>query len=264
MNSPTFIYGYYGDYPLWVKHQEEQCYINNWNNLTEDDRQLYWENIWENNANLRAKRVQIESIPNLNIIKDKFIPYYVDLSQVDIKEYMNKISSILVNEVNPYIEKYKLGDYRDDEVLYKNNNITDIIGSELIIILAYLILLNKINYSEIKSCLEKIFNYKINGFIFNENYRDEYILNCYTTNDKEHSYCPLKIFQEIGLLEIKEQFDLEKICIDAINNDSKSKIAFQNGNEKAINSFKGYVMKNTKGQASPKEIDIILKRLLNG
>jgi aspartyl-tRNA(Asn)/glutamyl-tRNA(Gln) amidotransferase subunit B len=72
------------------------------------------------------------------------------------------------------------------------------------------------------------------------------------------------IIDRKGLRQSSDAGELEKLCADAIAANPKSVADFRSGNEKAINAFKGPVMKASKGTANPKLVDEILRRLLAG
>lgn len=65
-------------------------------------------------------------------------------------------------------------------------------------------------------------------------------------------------------IEIKSDHgEIESICAQAIENDQSAAQKFQNGKEGAINALKGFVMKATRGQANPKMVDEMLRKLLS-
>jgi aspartyl-tRNA(Asn)/glutamyl-tRNA(Gln) amidotransferase subunit B len=65
-----------------------------------------------------------------------------------------------------------------------------------------------------------------------------------------------------GLRQSTDTGELERWCAEAIAANPRSVADFKSGNEKAINAFKGAVMKASKGKANPKLVDEILRRLL--
>ncbi len=67
-----------------------------------------------------------------------------------------------------------------------------------------------------------------------------------------------------GLRQSTDTDELEQWCAAAIEANPKSAADFRSGNEKAINAFKGAVMKASKGRANPRIVDEILRRLLKG
>ena len=56
--------------------------------------------------------------------------------------------------------------------------------------------------------------------------------------------------------------ELEKYCKEAINENPKAVKDYKKGNEKALNFVVGAVMKKTKGKASPKEVNEIIKSMV--
>ncbi len=65
-----------------------------------------------------------------------------------------------------------------------------------------------------------------------------------------------------SLEAVSDTAELEKICREAIKEGTKAIEDYRKGNEKALNFVVGLVMKKTKGKASPKEVNEILKRLI--
>ena len=72
------------------------------------------------------------------------------------------------------------------------------------------------------------------------------------------------IIERKGLKQSTDTGELEKWCAEAIAANPRSVADFKGGNEKAINAFKGGIMKASKGKANPKLVDEILRRLLAG
>jgi aspartyl-tRNA(Asn)/glutamyl-tRNA(Gln) amidotransferase subunit B len=73
---------------------------------------------------------------------------------------------------------------------------------------------------------------------------------------------PEPIVDRRGLRQSNDTGELEKWCQDAIAGNPKAVAEFKTGNEKAINSIKGAVMKVGKGKANPKLVDEVLRKLL--
>lgn len=68
--------------------------------------------------------------------------------------------------------------------------------------------------------------------------------------------------KEHKLVALVEKVELEKICREAIKENPKAVEDHKRGNEKAIHYIIGSVMAKTKGTATPKEVNEILKRLI--
>jgi aspartyl-tRNA(Asn)/glutamyl-tRNA(Gln) amidotransferase subunit B len=75
---------------------------------------------------------------------------------------------------------------------------------------------------------------------------------------------PRVIVKEKGLEQMMDTGALEKWCEEAIAANPKSVEDFKSGKAAAINAFKGYVMKMSKGSANPKLVDEILLKKLQG
>ena len=72
-----------------------------------------------------------------------------------------------------------------------------------------------------------------------------------------------ELVQEKGLEVKSDQGEIESICVRAIENDPDAAQKFRDGKEGAINALKGFVMKETRGQANPKVVDTMLRDLLS-
>lgn len=71
-----------------------------------------------------------------------------------------------------------------------------------------------------------------------------------------------EVIERKGLRQTSDTAELEKWCAEAIAAKPQSVADFKAGNEKAINAFKGPVMKASRGKANPKLVDEILRRML--
>ncbi|RME70297.1 MAG: Asp-tRNA(Asn)/Glu-tRNA(Gln) amidotransferase subunit GatB [Verrucomicrobia bacterium] len=71
-----------------------------------------------------------------------------------------------------------------------------------------------------------------------------------------------EVIERKGLRQTSDTAELEKWCAEAIAGKPQSVADFKAGNEKAINAFKGPVMKASRGKANPKLVDEILRRML--
>ena len=65
-----------------------------------------------------------------------------------------------------------------------------------------------------------------------------------------------------GLEAVSGTGELEKYCKEAISENSKAVEDYKSGNEKALNFVVGAVMRKSKGKASPKEVNEIIKKLI--
>jgi len=71
-----------------------------------------------------------------------------------------------------------------------------------------------------------------------------------------------KYVEKEGLAAVADTGALEKFCKEAIDENPKAVQDFKGGNQKSIQFLVGQVMRKTKGTASPKEVNDILKKLL--
>jgi aspartyl-tRNA(Asn)/glutamyl-tRNA(Gln) amidotransferase subunit B len=71
------------------------------------------------------------------------------------------------------------------------------------------------------------------------------------------------LVEEKGLEMKSDGDEIETLCAQAISDDPDAAEKFRGGKEGAINALKGSVMKATRGQANPKIVDEVLRRLLS-
>jgi aspartyl-tRNA(Asn)/glutamyl-tRNA(Gln) amidotransferase subunit B len=74
---------------------------------------------------------------------------------------------------------------------------------------------------------------------------------------------PAEIVEEKDLKQTSDTGELEAICSQVMVDHPKAVEEFKSGKENAINALKGQVMKATRGQANPKLVDDILRKLLS-
>ncbi len=74
---------------------------------------------------------------------------------------------------------------------------------------------------------------------------------------------PSVLVERKGLRQNLDSAEIEQHCAAAIAANPKAVAEFRAGSEKAINAFKGPVMKATKGKASPKLVDEVLRKMLS-
>jgi aspartyl-tRNA(Asn)/glutamyl-tRNA(Gln) amidotransferase subunit B len=65
-----------------------------------------------------------------------------------------------------------------------------------------------------------------------------------------------------GLEVVSDSGEIEKLCKEAIKEAPQAVSEYKAGKEKALNFIVGIVMRKTKGKASPKEVNEILRKLL--
>ncbi len=71
-----------------------------------------------------------------------------------------------------------------------------------------------------------------------------------------------KYVEKEGLIAVSDKGELEKFCKEAIAENPKAVEDFKGGNQKSVQFLIGQVMRKTKGKASPKEVNEIIKKLL--
>ena len=72
-----------------------------------------------------------------------------------------------------------------------------------------------------------------------------------------------KYVKDNNLGAVSDSGSIEKFCQEAIKENPDAVNDFKSGNEKALHFLTGQVMRKTKGQATPNEVNGILKKLLN-
>ncbi|CAF30502.1 Asp-tRNA(Asn)/Glu-tRNA(Gln) amidotransferase subunit GatB [Methanococcus maripaludis] len=75
---------------------------------------------------------------------------------------------------------------------------------------------------------------------------------------------PKELITEMGLTVIEDTSELEKACEEAIKNSEKAVEDYKSGNQRALNSVVGQVMKLTRGRAEPGTVVKILKKKIDG
>ncbi|MFZ5806775.1 MAG: Asp-tRNA(Asn)/Glu-tRNA(Gln) amidotransferase subunit GatB [Verrucomicrobiota bacterium] len=73
---------------------------------------------------------------------------------------------------------------------------------------------------------------------------------------------PIVLVKKLGLQQIMDTAQLEKLCDEAIVANPRSVADYKSGKPAAINALKGFIMKATKGQANPNVVDELLKQKL--
>ena len=71
------------------------------------------------------------------------------------------------------------------------------------------------------------------------------------------------VIERLGLKQLNDTSALEKIIDDVLANNAKSIEEFRAGKDKAFNALVGQVMKASKGQANPAQVNELLKRKLS-
>ena len=65
-----------------------------------------------------------------------------------------------------------------------------------------------------------------------------------------------------GLEAVSDVGEIEKYCKEAVSENPKAVEDYKKGEEKALNFIVGQVMRKTKGKATPKEVNEIIKKLV--
>ena len=78
-------------------------------------------------------------------------------------------------------------------------------------------------------------------------------------NDKE----PSQLVKELGLEQVSDNDELEKIVDDALKDEEDNIMKFQSGSDRVLGYFVGKCLKATKGKGNPKVINELLLKKLN-
>jgi len=78
----------------------------------------------------------------------------------------------------------------------------------------------------------------------------------------DEAFSPKDYVKKQGLTVMSDSKELEKICSKVIKENQKAVDEYKSGNEKSFNFLVGQVMKHTRGQASPQEVNKILKKMI--
>ncbi len=74
---------------------------------------------------------------------------------------------------------------------------------------------------------------------------------------------PEKYIEEKGLVQISDQGEIEKFCQEVISENAQIAEDYKGGKDRALGALVGKVMQKSKGQANPKAVNEILKKLLS-
>jgi aspartyl-tRNA(Asn)/glutamyl-tRNA(Gln) amidotransferase subunit B len=80
----------------------------------------------------------------------------------------------------------------------------------------------------------------------------------------EQGAAPDDIIQKLGLKQVSDAGEIEKLVDEAIAAGAKQVADYKAGKEKALQSLVGQVMKASKGKANPAQVNEILRRKLGG
>ena len=80
----------------------------------------------------------------------------------------------------------------------------------------------------------------------------------------EEGAAPDEIIQKLGLKQLSDAGEIEKLVDEAIAAGAKQVADYKAGKEKALQSLVGQVMKASKGKANPAQVNEILRRKLGG
>ena len=78
-------------------------------------------------------------------------------------------------------------------------------------------------------------------------------------NNKE----PNQLVKELGLEQVSDNDELEKIVDDALKDEEDNIMKFQSGSDRVLGYFVGKCLKATKGKGNPKVINELLLKKLN-
>jgi len=73
---------------------------------------------------------------------------------------------------------------------------------------------------------------------------------------------PKEYVKKEGLVTVSDTGAISKLCSEVIKENPAVVEEFKSGNEKSFNYLMGQVMKKTKGQATPKEVNETLRKMI--
>lgn len=74
---------------------------------------------------------------------------------------------------------------------------------------------------------------------------------------------PSSVVDKLGLSQVSDEGELEKVCDEVISENEQSVVDFKNGKGQALGFLVGQVMKRTKGQANPQMVNQIINKKIN-
>ena len=72
----------------------------------------------------------------------------------------------------------------------------------------------------------------------------------------------LNYVKENNLTAVSDKSELEKYCKEAIAENEAAVLDFKSGKEEALNFLMGKVMQKSRGKATPKEVQELLRKLI--
>ena len=81
--------------------------------------------------------------------------------------------------------------------------------------------------------------------------------------DHPSSKAPTELAEHLGLLAVRGDDFLERLCVQAINDMPEEADAVRRGAPNVINKLLGRIMKSSKGTVDPQSVQRIFQRLLS-
>ena len=193
------------------------------------------------------------------------------------QEYISEIKSKLPELPEAKIERFKsdygLGDY-DSELLSSDKYLAAYFEEAVSIykgdskkvanwiLVELLKLLNEFGLSirkspipakETAALLNEVQSGKISGKIAKDVF--QYMF--------DHQLCALASIEKLGVSQLSDESEIETKISEVLNNHDNELKRYRSGEKKLMGFFVGQVMKVTKGQANPKIVNQVLKKLLD-
>jgi len=194
-----------------------------------------------------------------------------DLVPIDVDLFKVKVPELPVDKQKRYIKEYKISK-EDAFVLTNEFNLTNIfekaikkvdpilaskwIRRELVRVLNY----NNIEVTEMKLDIEEFIS--LLDLLQNKKITDK-VAQKILEELAVKKISVKKYIKENKLEAVSDSGLIEKLCKEAINENSKAVEDYKSGNENSLNFLLGQVMRKSKGKANPKEIKEKLKKLLD-
>ncbi|MFC1732282.1 Asp-tRNA(Asn)/Glu-tRNA(Gln) amidotransferase subunit GatB [candidate division KSB1 bacterium] len=193
-----------------------------------------------------------------------------DITKKWVEEVQKDMPELAQDKIQKFINKYKI-DKIDAEVIAQDRELAELF--EEVAKKADPVL----SARWIRRELVRVMNYN-NKTFENLPIKAEHLIDLFNMIDKkevtenvakkimekfmDEAFSPRAYVKDKGLTVMADTSQLEKFCKEAIKENQKAIDEYKAGNEKSFNFLVGQVMRKTKGQAAPKEVNEILKKLI--
>lgn len=246
---------------------QRQIDLDETNDPLAGDQTLGWDDARGTTKVLRAKESSADyryfpepDIPPIEISKEQLEEWKEEVAEMPIEKYERFIEEFGISESEAlfYTEDIKLANYFEKVAKDSGDAKTasSFVGT---------ILVKKLSDSNCKiddspispEKMAKLVKLVADGTISNNAAKTDII-----DEMMESSKDPEKIVEEKGLKQVSDKGAIEELCKAAIDANPGPVADVKGGKEKAMGAIVGFVMKESRGQANPKMVNDILRRLL--